>query len=479
MAADAREVGNAWRWWLTGVLFLATLLTYLDRQTLSICEKQVREEFQLNDEQYGQLLAAFRWAYGLMQIPAGLMADRLPLRTTFGLAVGLWSLAGAAAAIAFRLPALMATRAVLGIGETFNWPCASRIVANTFPPADRSLASGIFNSGAALGALISPAIIGGIAFACGWRWAFVTMGALGGAWLVLWFAVTVRGSPYTKALRSKALLGARGNYCFAAAFLIVGAGLPAAVVLLGPRLLTPLQAAYQAMALPTSRATIVAVLLAVLAAVIGWSLLRWRSRAAAFWMLLVVAVTVTPCWYFMNEWVIKSLREDRGLDQARIGGMVGTLVILTIILFISDLGNFITGGLIKGLVRRGRTLRAARAATMIAAACFIAPVTIVSYVDNLVLATTIFGLAGFGLTSIIAAFTACQQDLSFKRVGLMSGVVGASANIVSALANPAIGAYHDRTHSYRLLFVLLGLLPIVSVGAILVFDAIVHGEKKR
>ncbi len=193
--------GNAWKWWLTGVLFLATVLTYLDRQTLAICEKMIREEFHLNDEQYGRLLSAFRWAYALMQLPAGMMADRLPLRSTFSLAVGLWSLAGAAAAAAFRVPILMVTRGVLGMGESFNWPCAARIVANTFPPADRSLASGIFNSGAALGAVISPAVIGGIAMAYGWRAAFATMGALGGAWLVLWLAVTVRRSPCHAAVR--------------------------------------------------------------------------------------------------------------------------------------------------------------------------------------------------------------------------------------------------------------------------------------
>ena len=119
-----RAGGNAWKWWLTGVLFLATVLTYLDRQTLAICEKMVREELHLNDEQYGRLLSAFRWAYALMQLPAGMMADRLPLRSTFGLAVGLWSLAGAAAAAAFRVPILMVTRGVLGMGESFNWPCA-------------------------------------------------------------------------------------------------------------------------------------------------------------------------------------------------------------------------------------------------------------------------------------------------------------------------------------------------------------------
>ncbi len=107
----------------------------------------------------------------------------------------------------------------------------------------------------------------------------------------------------------------------------------------------------------------------------------------------------------------------------------------------------------------------------------IAPVTVVSYIDNLAAATVIFGMAGFGLTSIIASFTACQQDFSFKRVGLMAGIVGMTANIVSAIANPAIGAHHDQTHSYRLMFALLGTLPIISVAAILVFDAIVHGGK--
>jgi hypothetical protein len=262
---------------------------------------------------------------------------------------------------------------------------------------------------------------------------------------------------------------------------MIGAGLPAAVILLGPRLIAPVQASYQAAsaALPALRGTIIAALLAILAAAVGGSFARWRAKATAFWLLLVVAVTVTPCWYFMNEWLIKSLREDRGLDQTRIGGMVGTLVVLTIIMLVADMGNFVSGAAIKILVHRGWTLRAARAVTMIAAACAIAPVTVVSYIDSLAVATTIFGLAGFGLTSIITVFTACQQDLSFKRVGLMSGVVGTSANIVSALANPAIGAHHDRTHSYSLLFVLLGLLPLVSVAAILFFDAIVHGGQKN
>ena len=91
----------------------------------------------------------------------------------------------------------------------------------------------------------------------------------------------------------------------------------------------------------------------------------------------------------------------------------------------------------------------------------------------------LLAFAGMGMAAIIANYTACQQDLSFKRVGLMSGVVGMVANIVSALANPRIGAYIDQTKSYERMFVLMGLLPLVAVGAILVFDAVVHGTKNR
>ena len=150
---------SAWKWWIAIVLFLATVLTYLDRQTLALSAPAVTKEMHLSDEQYGQLLAAFRWTYALMHVVAGLLADRLPLRMIYAAAVLVWSAAGAAAACAGRFAQLMVTRQVLGIGEAFNWPCATRIVANMLPPEDRGLASGIFNSGSAVGSLVAPFLI--------------------------------------------------------------------------------------------------------------------------------------------------------------------------------------------------------------------------------------------------------------------------------------------------------------------------------
>ncbi|MGO9109645.1 MAG: MFS transporter [Thermoguttaceae bacterium] len=473
--------GNAWKWWMAGVLFLATVLTYLDRQTLAVCKKQISEEFGLKNEQYGELLASFRWTYALMQVPAGMMADRFSLRMTYGLAVGLWSLAGAAAAFVFRFPVLMVTRGVLGMGETFNWPCASRIVANSFPPSDRSLASGIFNSGAAIGALIAPTLIGFLAMFFGWRAAFFAMGALGSLWLVLWFAVTTRRSPSHPALKGRWDLSPCGQWIFSAAFVGAGVGLPAFAILLGPWFVKPLQLSWTAIcgAWPVLPWVLGTGFSALALGGVAWSLVRWRLGAIAFWMLILVALTVNPCWYFVNEWVIAYLQESRQLDALRIAGTAGTLVIATMVFFVADLGNVISGGIIKSLIARGWSLRAARGSVMIAVGCTIAPVALVTKVESTLCAAVMLALAGMGLTSIIANFTACQQDLSFKRVGVMSGVVGMVANIVSALANPRIGAYIDQTKSYALPFVLLGLLPLISIAAILVFDTIVHGDRAK
>ncbi len=360
---DQANRGTAWKWWMAGVLFLATVLTYLDRQTLAVCKKPISQEFGLNNQQYGELLASFRWTYALMQVPAGLMADRFSLRMTYGLAVGLWSFAGAAAAFVFRFPMLMITRGVLGMGETFNWPCASRIVANTFPPSDRSLASGIFNSGAAIGSLIAPTLIGFLAYTWGWRAAFFAIGALGSLWLVLWFATTARRSRCHAVLKAKWDLSLLGQWTFSAAFVGLGIGVPAIVILFGPSIVGPLERTCAAVceawpALPWILSSGCAV--AVLGG-IGWSLVRWRFGAVAFWMLILVAVTVNPCWYFVNEWVIAYLQDSRQLDDLRIAGMVGTLVIATAVFFVADLGNIISGAIIKRLVAQGWSLRAARA----------------------------------------------------------------------------------------------------------------------
>ena len=147
---------NAWKWWLTIVLFVATILTYLDRQTMSLCGPMICQEFKLSNEQYGQLVAAFRWAYALSHVPAGFMADHLPIRMTYALAIGLWSAAGAAAAWVFRFRSLLMTRRRWGWARLLTGLAPHASSPTCFRPTTAGWPAECFNSGAALGSLAGP-----------------------------------------------------------------------------------------------------------------------------------------------------------------------------------------------------------------------------------------------------------------------------------------------------------------------------------
>ncbi len=419
--------GNAWKWWITVVLFLATVLTYLDRQTLSLCGAMIRKDLDLSNEQYGQLVAAFRWTYALVHVPAGFLAYRVPLRGTYALAVLVWSAAGAAAAFVANVRQLLFTRGLLGVGEAFNWPCATRIVANMLPPEDRGLGSGIFNSGAAIGSLVAPLVITPLAIQFGWRVAFFVIGALGTLWIALWLLVTGRGSRASAA---------------------IGRSEPAQVSVESRRNFFSLSVR---------------------------GLARWGRDVLlhpAFWMLMVIGVTVNPCWYFLNEWIPMYLHDQRGMEYLSAG-------LVTVPMFVcADVGNLVSGGLIKVLTLRGWSLRAARGTTLTLATLLILPIAIITRVHSVPLVIAMLGVAALGITSIVANYTACQQDFSFANVGIVAGILGMSCNVFAAVANPYIGRYVDRTGNYRLIFVLMALLPAISLAAILVFDALVTKRAK-
>ncbi len=421
LAQTPGHPSSAWKWWIAVVLFLATVLTYLDRQTLSLCAPMICDEMKLTNEQYGQLITAFRWTYALTHVLAGFLADRFPLRIIYSVAVLVWSAAGTAAAFVGRFPQLLLTRQVLGVGEAFNWPCATRLVANMLPPQDRGLASGIFNSGSAAGSFAAPFIILPLAQLFGWRRAFFAIGCLGLVWIVLWLRVTRRGTLAHGAVRTPPVPEPR-----AAAS---GSGLVASMRWIRQVILRP-----------------------------------------GFWMLLLVGVSVNPCWYFLNDWIPKYMHDQRGMSQLTAG-------MLSVPIFIAaDFGNLAGGGLVKFLAARGWTLRRARGTTVTLAVLLILPVAWVTHVPSAIAVVAMLGGAAFGITAILANYTACQQDFSFANVGAVAGILGMACNVFAATVNPWVGRYVDTTGTYNLIFVLIGLLPLIALVAIITFDALVWGR---
>lgn len=175
------------RWLMIGFAFLATVINYLDRQTLSVVAPLLTEKFQMSGEAYGLVLSAFMLAYTVMNGVSGPLLDRLGTRTGYALCMAWWSTAGILHALACGPWSLGVFRFLLGMGEAGNWPAAVKVVAEWFPARERALASGIFNSGAAIGAVIAPPLVAALVLTIGWQAAFVVVGVLGYLWLAGWW----------------------------------------------------------------------------------------------------------------------------------------------------------------------------------------------------------------------------------------------------------------------------------------------------
>ncbi len=177
---------NSRRWLMIALAFLATVINYLDRQTLSVLSPVMQQKFAMTNQDYGRIVFAFMLAYTIMNAISGPLIDRLGTRAGYALTVVWWSAAEILHSFARGPLSLGACRFLLGLGEAGNWPAAVRVVAEWFPPEERALASGIFNSGSAVGALLAAPLVVWILLRYSWQAAFGTIGALGFGWLALW-----------------------------------------------------------------------------------------------------------------------------------------------------------------------------------------------------------------------------------------------------------------------------------------------------
>src|SRR5258708_6836916 len=197
------------KWQVCIVLFLATTLNYLDRQTLSILAPALQKELHLDNEALGWLFAVFYYAYTFSQMAVGPILDRVNLRWAFAVAVFLWSLVSVLTGLANGFVALLVFRLSLGVVESANWPAGMRVVSRLLEPRERALGNGIFTSGTSVGALVAPGLILAIAATLGWRWAFVLIGSLGVLWICGWILIT-RDRTMTAVWREPASQAATG-----------------------------------------------------------------------------------------------------------------------------------------------------------------------------------------------------------------------------------------------------------------------------
>ena len=178
-----------YRWTICALLFMVTTINYVDRQVLGILAPTLQREMSWSEAQYGDVVSWFSLIYAFGFLLAGRWLDRVGVRRGFATAVVVWSLAAMGHAFARTTAAFSAARALLGLGESANFPGGVKTVAEWFPKDERALATGIFNAGTNTGAIITPLLVPWIALTWGWRWAFIVTGSIGFLWLFLWLAL--------------------------------------------------------------------------------------------------------------------------------------------------------------------------------------------------------------------------------------------------------------------------------------------------
>lgn len=174
---------------MIGLAFWATVINYLDRQTLSVAAPVLRQQFHMSNVAYSRVIFAFLLAYTIMNGVSGPLIDRLGTRLGYGLCIAWWSVAALLHGFARGAVSLGVFRFLLGIGEAGNWPAAIKVVAEWFPERERALACGIFNSGSSVGAILAPPVVAFLLLRFGWQAAFFTVGGAGLLWLLFWWPV--------------------------------------------------------------------------------------------------------------------------------------------------------------------------------------------------------------------------------------------------------------------------------------------------
>ncbi len=401
--AAAPERGRAWPWKVCVFLLFATMLSYLDRQALSVVAPTVKAELGLDNEKLGRLLSAFFAAYAVMHLVVGPILDRGSPRFVYGAFVGLWSIAQMLGGLAQGFVSLFCARLLLGACEAAGQPGAARIIARIVPARDRSLANGIMMSGGSMGAMIAGPLVIGMSSVVGWRMAFVALGACGLVWAlgwVLWFRP------------------------------------PAAMALSvsGP-----------SAALPARQRE-------------PWGQIL---RLPRFWACVVGAAFAIPIIHVMGSWVPTYLSQTWKVPLG--AGMATYLFLIYLGL---DLG-FLTGGAVTSLlVRRGVPVPRARKMVMAGSTALILLAAAVPRAPSVPVAVALVALVNAGRAAWGATFLAFNQEIAPGRVGTMAGFMGFVGAASGTFLIWAIGAI-SKNRGFGPPFLLVAVLGLAGLVPIL------------
>ena len=404
------------RWYIGGLLFLSTVINYIDRQTLSVLAPYLQAEHRWSNSDFAWVLIAFRVAYTIGQTIAGRIVDRLGTRRGLSLAVIWYSVAAMATSLAGGLRSFCAFRFALGLGEAANWPGATKAVSEWFPRRESGWAVALFDSGSSIGAALAPFIVLGLFHRFGsWRPAFVITGTLGFLWLALflWMYRRPEEHPRLSEAERADILENRGDRR-------------------GDADASPSELPY-----------------------------RLLLRLPQTWGYIISKACTDPVWFFITDWfAIYLVSRGFKLEESLAGFWVPFLA--------ADLGNFFGGGISSLLITRGWTVGKARKAIAVFGGIgmmFLIPTV---FTNSFVIIVACFAFATFAYAAFSTVILNLPADIYPTRsVASVSGLGGTAAGAGTIAAIYVTGWVSDR---YSFAPILLGasVIPLVGMVAMLV-----------
>jgi ACS family hexuronate transporter-like MFS transporter len=394
------------RWVICAVLFIGITKNYMDRQVLGVLKTTLQHDFGWNEIDYSNLVFAFQAAYAVGMLLVGRFIDRVGSRIGYGLAMVFWSLASMAHALCGSLMSFAIARAALGLGESGAFPASIKTVAEWFPRKERALATGIFNAGSNVGAIVTPVLVPWITIRFGWRWAFLITGVVGFLWFFLWMAVYRKPEEHPRCSAEEL------------AYIRSDGEKPAARV-------------------PWAR------------------LLAYRQT----WAFAIAKFLTDPIWWFYLFWVPGFLQREHGLNLTQVG------LPLVAIYLISDAGSVAGGWLSSLFIGRGFSVNLARKVAMLICAVCVVPIVYAYRAQGLWSTVLLIGLAaaahqGFSanLYTTVSDMFPSQAVASVVGIGSMAGAVG------GMLIAKIVGYALQATGSYFVPFVLSGAAYLIALG---------------
>jgi MFS transporter, ACS family, hexuronate transporter len=417
---QSKTIGK-YRWVICALVFFATTINYLDRSVISLLKSNLEKQFHWTESDYSDIVIAFQFCYAIGLLLAGRLIDKIGTKIGYAISILAWSIAAAGHGLVRSTAGFVLARGALGISEAGNFPSAIKTVAEWFPKKERAFATGIFNSGANIGAIIAPLTVPFIAAKWGWQWAFIITGAAGFLWLIFWFAF------YEIPSKQKKL--SKDEYDF-------------------------IHSDEDEIKINDTAAD---------AGKVSWPrLLTFRQT----WAFFFGKFLTDPIWWFYLFWLPAFLKAQYGIENT------GAVLPVALVYTMSTFGSIFGGWFPLYFIKKGWQVYRSRKTAMLIYACFALPVVFAQLLGgiNMWFAVIIIGLATAGHQAWSAnIFTTVSDMFPKKAVASVTGIGGMAGALGGMLIAKLAGLLFDHYKSlhhietgYYIMFIICGAAYMIA-----------------